>query len=169
MSEKKHTKPPKGVSQETEKPENKKIAELTAKVQELTALSQRLQADFENYKKKVEKDKKDVCQYANVEVICKILSVLDSFELGLKNKDQKDFVKGVELIYSQLFDLLEKYGLRKIDALGKKFNPHYHDVLLQEESDKEQGIIIEELQKGYMIHDKVLRTSKVKISKKTTT
>ena len=78
-----------------------------------------------------------------------------------------DFVKGIELIYSQLYSLLEKEGLRKIDALNKKFNANCYEVLLTEvDEKKDEDTVIEELQKGYMLNDKILRYAKVKISKR---
>ncbi|MDP3765101.1 MAG: nucleotide exchange factor GrpE, partial [Nanoarchaeota archaeon] len=75
-------------------------------------------------------------------------------------------VKGIEMIYAQLFSTLESEGLKPIEASGKKFDPYLHDVMLKQKSDKEDGIVLEELQRGYMLNDKVLRHSKVKISEK---
>lgn len=135
------------------------------KIEELTETLQRLQAEFENYRKYIEKTKEEFVKYAKADIIEKLLPLLDSFEMALKNTTDKErFVKGVELIYSQLYSLLEKEGLKKIKAEGK-FNPNFHEVLLKEESDKEEDTILEELQKGYMLHDKVIRHSKVKVSK----
>lgn len=146
--------------------EEKKVDEKDKKIEELTETLQRLQAEFENYKKYVEKSKADFMGYAKAAIIEELLPILDSFELALRNTtDKEKFVKGVELIYSQLYSMLEKEGLRKIDTEGK-FNPNLHEVLLKEESDKEEDTILEELQKGYMLGDKVLRYSKVKVSKK---
>jgi len=137
------------------------------KEKELTDTLQRVQADFENYKKRVEKEKKEFLQFANEELILKVLPILDNFELALMNAAEKngEFVKGVELIYAQLFELLEKMGLKAIDAKGYKFDPYFHEALLQEESKEEDGVVIEVLQKGYLLHDKVLRPTKVKVSK----
>ncbi|MFH1641708.1 MAG: nucleotide exchange factor GrpE [Nanoarchaeota archaeon] len=135
------------------------------KIEELTESLQRLQAEFENYKKYIDNSKKDMMDYAKANMIDKILPILDSFEMALKNYcDKEKFVKGVELIYSQLYTMLEKEGLRKIAAEGK-LNPNLHDVLLKEKSDKEEDTILEELQKGYMLGDKVLRYARVKVSK----
>ena len=125
-----------------------------------------MQADFENYKKRVEKQSLELNKYIKAEVITKILPTLDSFELALKNsKDKEEFKKGVELIYSQLFQTLEDMGLRPIESNGK-FDPYKHEVLLTEKSDKDDGAILEELQKGYILEDTVIRHSKVKIAKK---
>lgn len=139
------------------------------KIKELTEILQRLQADTENYQKRCEKQNAEFRNYASAQIIDKLLPLLDSFELALKNTANKEeFIKGVELIYSQLYDLMEKEGLRKIEAKGGKFDPYKHEVLLSEKTDKEEkdGLIVEELQKGYMFKDKVLRYSKVKVLKK---
>ncbi|MBI4453386.1 nucleotide exchange factor GrpE [Candidatus Woesearchaeota archaeon] len=153
-----------------ENPSNNSNKEHSAKEQnlkELTELLQRLQAEFENYKKRVDKEKQEFCKLANAEFVSKLLPILDSFEMAFKTKDkEEDFIKGVELIYSQLFDVLEKQGLRPITALGRRFDPYFHEALLLQESDKEDNIVLEELQKGYMFNNKLIRTSKVKISKK---
>ena len=134
---------------------------------ELTDTLQRTQAEFENYKKHVDKEKTEFVKYAKAELIHKILPTLDSFELALKNtKDNEKFVKGMEMVYAQLFSLLESEGLKPIESVGKKFDPYLHEVMLKEKSDKEDGIVLEELQKGYMLNDKVLRHSKVKVSEK---
>ena len=85
----------------------------------------------------------------------------------MKSCREKDgFYKGIEIIYSQLIDTLHSQGLKHIECVGKKFDPYYHEVLLTEESNEPENKILEELQKGYMLNDKVIRHSKVKISKK---
>lgn len=145
----------------------KQLAEKEAKIKELTELLQRLQADFENYKKRIEKEKCDLAGYTACRLVSQFLPILDSFELALKNdKDHQKFVKGVELIYSQFYSLLEDLGLKPIEAADRKFDPYEHEVLLSEKSDKEEDIVLEELQKGYRLGDVVIRHSKVKVSKK---
>ena len=127
---------------------------------------QRLQAEFDNYRKRIEKEREEYCKFANHELMLKLLSILDSFELALKSTDKKeDFIQGIEMIYSQFYSVLEKEGLKKIDALNKKFDPNYHEVLLIENSENEDGVILEELQRGYLLNDKVIRHTKVKINK----
>jgi molecular chaperone GrpE len=146
---------------------SKKTDEKDSKIAELTDTLQRLQAEFENYKKRCEKETIEFKKYVNAEFCEKLLNILDSFELALKNTSNKEeFMKGIELIYGQLYDILEKEGLRKIDT-NCKFDPYKHEVLLTASTDKEDEDekIIEELQKGYMFKDKVLRYSKVKILK----
>ncbi|MBW3015488.1 nucleotide exchange factor GrpE [Candidatus Woesearchaeota archaeon] len=134
-------------------------------IKELTETLQRLQADFENYKKRVEKEKQENINSASRNIITKLLPILDNFELALKaDKNSDDFVKGIELIYSELFEILENEGLKRIEATNKEFDPYLHEALLVEESDKE-NIVLEELQKGYMLNGKVIRHTKVKVSK----
>ena len=127
----------------------------------------RLQAEFENYKKRIEKEKLKFVRYAHADVIASILPVLDSFEIALKNTGDKDkFVDGMKMVYAQLYSTLGADGLKPISASGEKFDPYKHEVLMKEESDKPEGTILEEFQKGFMLNDKVLRFSKVKISGK---
>ena len=154
--------------QEEKKKEKEKLDPKEEKIAELTIDLQRLQAEFENYKKRNEKECSYFREFANAAIIEKLLTILDSFEMALKNtSNQKEFIKGVELIYSQFFSLLKSEGLEPIDAkLGSNFNPHEHEVLLSETSDMDEDTILEELQKGYKLKSKILRHSKVKVSKK---
>lgn len=154
----KKEKVPKGEKHAQKKPEQR--------LKELLETLQRVQAEFENYRKRAEKEKLEFEKIACSKIIREILPVLDNFDMALKNtSNHNDFVKGIEMIHSQLFSALSKEGLKPIDAEGKKFNPYVHEALMQGESDKGDGIIIEEFQKGYMIGDIVLRHSKVKVSK----
>lgn len=125
---------------------------------------QRLQAEFENYRKRVEKEQAAFQQYASGEVVTQLLPLLDSFSLALSKAEKNETTKGFELIYAQLFEMLEKQGLQKIECVGKKFDPTQHEALMQEEGE-EKGVVLEELQKGYMLHDKILRPARVKVSK----
>jgi molecular chaperone GrpE len=149
-----------------EKKSEVKIDKKDEQIIELTDSLQRLQADFENYKKRVEKQYCDSKKYIQAEVVARLLPILDSFEMALKNTNNKEeFIKGVELIFSQLFQTLEDLGLKRIETNGK-FDPYKHEVLLTQESDKDDNTILEELQKGYCFNDLMIRHSKVKISKK---
>ena len=164
--------------EETEKQEEQKrvdkkeelkmqLDEKEKKIEELTDTLKRLQAEFENYKKRIDKEKTEFIKYSNADVIEKMLPVLDSFEIALKSTtDKEKFVEGIKMIYAQLHSVLEAEGLRPIKAAGEKFDPYKHEVLMKEESDKPEETILEEFQKGYMLNDKVLRHSKVKISGK---
>src|SRR3989344_1747080 len=149
-----------------ENKEQKKKDDADVKIAELTESLQRLQAEFENYKKYVEKEKVEFTRYAKADMLQKLLPLLVSFELSLQHRGNKEeFIEGMEIVYSQFHTLLEKEGLKPIKAEGK-LNPHLHEVLLMEPSAKEEDTILAELQKGYMLYDKVLRYSKVKVSKK---
>lgn len=123
-----------------------------------------LQADFDNYKKRVLKEREEFISQVNEKLIKELLTVLDDFERSLVSIKNKEDLKGMELIYKNFLKILESFGLRKIEAEGRKFDPYYHEVLLKEKSDKEEGIILEEFQKGYLLNGKVIRHSKVKIS-----
>lgn len=134
---------------------------------ELTDTLKRLQAEFENYKKWNAKEKSEFVKYSHADLIASILPVLDSFEIALKNtSDKEKFIEGIKMIYVQFHSMLEAEGLRPIKAVGEKFDPYRHEVLMKEDSEKEDSTILEEFQKGYMLNDKVLRHSKVKISGK---
>lgn len=137
---------------------------------ELTNTLKRLQAEFENYKKRTEKENIQLIQNSNAGLIKSLLPVLDSFELALKdnpteNLEVQKYRKGMELIYTQLLSTLKDNGVRPIDIKDKKFDPYKHEVLMIKEG-PEDDLILEELQKGYMLNSIVLRHSKVIISKK---
>jgi molecular chaperone GrpE len=161
-----HKKSEKELDKKKEATKKAKVDPRDIKIRELTELLQRVQADFDNYKKAVEKEKSESIKYATEKLIVKLLPVLDSFELALKSTaDKEKFVKGVELIFSQLYSILEQEGLQPIKALGQHFDPYKHEVLMQEKSEKDE-VVLEELQKGYTLNGKVIRHSKVKIGKK---
>ena len=135
------------------------------KIAELTETLQRLQADFENYKKQCDKSAQQHQMMFVADMMSKLLPNIDHFQLALEQKsNSEEFHKGIEMIYAELFGLMDGYGLRPIEAVGKDFDPYYHEVMLQEESDK-PGKVLDEIQKGYMLGDKVLRLSKVKVGK----
>jgi molecular chaperone GrpE len=148
------------------KEENKCNEDIKKQLNEYKDILQRLQAEFENYRKRTEKEREELTKYGNKELIVKLLPVVDNFELAFNNqKDKENFIKGIELIYAQFNEILEKEGVQKIKVLGEKFNPELHEALLQETSDKPEGTVTEELQSGYKFHDKVIRFAKVKVSK----
>lgn len=132
----------------------------------------RLQADFENNRKRIEREKQDFLRFANEEIIQELLNILDDLERTVelaqaKHQDVSAFLKGVEMILSHLYEMLKEHGVKPIEAGGKIFDPNYHEALMQvENKDLPEHTIVEELQKGYMLNDKVIRTAKVKVSKK---
>jgi len=133
----------------------------------------RSQADFENLRKRLEKDKLEFLKYANEGVLLELLNVLDDLERTISlaesgHEDLNAFLKGVEMILAHLYDILKEHGVRPIDAEGNGFDPHYHEALMQVENNElPEHTIVEVLQKGYLMNERVIRTAKVKVSKKT--
>lgn len=131
----------------------------------------RLQADFENSRKRLEREKQEFLRFANEGIIAGLLNVVDDLERSLqlaqeKHEDFSAFLKGIGMILAHLYDLLKKYGLSPIEAKGKVFDPDYHEALLKIETDDfPENTVVEELQKGYLLNDRVIRTAKVKVSK----
>ena len=152
---------------ETKKNENiKKILEDEKKKSKVYLNQYKyLKADFENYRKMMEKDKLNVVQYANQKLILELLTVIDDIENAI-NKTKNNEQIGLKIILDNLTKILESNGLKLIECIGKKFDPYCHEVLIKEKSNEEDEIIIEEIQKGYMFNNKVIRHSKVKISEK---
>jgi molecular chaperone GrpE len=150
-----------------------KINELQKELEEKARLAEErlsqlryLQADFENYRKNLDRERETIIELANENLIKDLLVVLDDFERALQSVENEKNKEGLTMLHKNFLKILEKHGLRKIEALGKKFDPYYHEAFLKENSDKEDGIILEELQKGYMLKSKVIRHSKVKVSEK---
>ncbi len=131
----------------------------------------RLFAEFDNARKRMDREKLEFIRYANQELIVEFLNILDDLERSVeaaraKHEDYTAFLKGVEMVMAHVYDLLRKNDVKPVEAKGKMFDPHYHEALMQEESDDvEEGIILEEFQKGYMLGDRVIRTNKVKVAK----
>ena len=125
----------------------------------------RLMADFQNYKKRVEKEKKDLYSYANEKIMTELLDVLDNFERALEQENTGEgFKEGMEMIFKQLSGVLEKSGLAGIPALGEDFDPNFHNAVMTEEPEEyESGKVSGVLQKGYTLNGKVIRPSMVKV------
>ncbi|MBR2556863.1 MAG: nucleotide exchange factor GrpE [Methanobrevibacter sp.] len=135
--------------------------------QEYVSLSQRLQADFENFKKITDKRNKELIKFANENLIKEFLDCYEDFGRALEIENDKDLREGIELTYNKFKDILKKEGVEEIPAKGEKFDLNKHEALMvQESEDVENGYIIEELMKGYMYKDKVLKYSKVIVCKK---
>lgn len=131
----------------------------------------RLQADFENTRKRLEREKQDFVKFANEGIIVELLNVLDDLERTIelaqeKHQDLQAFLKGVEMILAHLYETLKSYGVKAIEAQGKIFDPNFHEALMQVQDAKlAEHTIVEELQKGYLLNERVIRTAKVKVSK----
>lgn len=144
---------------------HEKIRELEEKVKEKDETLKRVQADFDNYSKFLERERKDFKTAVSADIIKDILPVLDDLEAAVKNEGNENVRSGYKNFLSKVVSSLKKHGLEPIDCVGKKFDPNLHEALMQEKSDdKEDGMILEEFQKGYLLNGKVLRHSKVKIS-----
>lgn len=126
-------------------------------------------ADFENYKRRIENDIISITKFANEDLIEKLLPIIDDFERFLEHSKKENtannaFYKGVELIYGKLIKLLELQGLKKIDCIGQQFDVNYHDALLVVPSNDPAiaaNTIIQEVEKGYILNDKIIRHAKV--------
>ena len=125
----------------------------------------RLMADFQNYKKRVEKEKRDLYSYANEKIMGDLLTVMDNFERALEHDADETFKEGIEMIFKQLQDVLEKSGLAEIPALGEEFDTNVHSAVMTEETeDYESGKVSGVMQKGYTLNGKVIRPSMVKVA-----
>lgn len=127
-------------------------------------------AEFENYRRRVERERSDAYQRARVEVLVEFLPVVDNFERALSSLensggDAEALRHGVELIHKQFKDALTKFGLEPVDSVGQTFDPHLHEAVTIEATDKhKENTVIEEFQRGYKIGDRLLRPAKVKVA-----
>ncbi|GMU96455.1 MULTISPECIES: nucleotide exchange factor GrpE [Ignavibacterium] len=147
----------------------KRIEELEKESNEWKEKFLRKAAEFENYKRRTENDQLNLINYAAESFIRKILPIVDDFERSLEHiNDSNDYAKlkeGVQLIYNKLIKVLEEQGVKKIDAVGKPFDVHYHEALMQKSDDSvPPHTVLDELEKGYLYKDKVIRHSKVVVS-----
>ncbi len=132
---------------------------------------QRLQADFLNYKARTEKERFSTYGNAVADVISELIPIVDNFERAIdavksENEEIINFKNGVKMIYDQFLNILQKRGLKEIEALDSKFNPNLHSgIAFEIKEDKEEDTVIEVFQKGYLVNEKVIRPSMVKISK----
>ncbi len=125
----------------------------------------RLMAEFQNFKKRTEKEKQDIYAFANEKIVVELLNVIDNFERALQHScsDEK-FTEGMKSVFKMLKEILDKNGLEEIEALGKDFDPNFHNaVMTGESSDYESGKVMEVMQKGYKLKGKVIRASMVKV------
>lgn len=138
-----------------------------AQIEELTDKVRRQMAEFENFRKRSEKEKTQMYEVGAKGILEKILPVVDNFERGLKGMEESEdpFAQGMQMIYKQLMTSLEEAGVKAIEAVGQEFNPDFHNAVMHVEDDEfGENEIVEEFQKGYMYHDSVLRHSMVKVA-----
>ncbi|MFR1725441.1 nucleotide exchange factor GrpE [Emergencia timonensis] len=126
----------------------------------------RLMADFQNFKRRVEKEKSDIYAYANEKLVSQLVDVIDNFERALLHEEADDsYVEGMKMIFKQLTGVLEKAGLEEINALGEDFDPNFHNAVMTEDNDDyDSGKVTEVMQKGYLLNKKVIRPSMVKVN-----
>ena len=151
------------------------ISELEARVRDLEDQKLRVLADMDNLRKRMTRRFDDVVQSANDRILGEILEVVDNFERALAHAPGDEPVEGkalfalregTDLIYQQLQTLLERYGVRTIESVGRPFDPTYHEAMMQVDSDEyDDGIVATEITKGYMIADRVLRHARVAVSR----
>jgi len=139
---------------------------------EKNALQDRLlrtAAEFENYRKRIDRDRRDQADNAMADALEDLLPIMDNLELALSvpaGDDASAYRKGVELIHRQMADLLKKRGVKAIDAVGTDFDPRFHQAVVHEVSgDHREGEVMQELRRGYMLGDRLLRPAMVKVAK----
>jgi molecular chaperone GrpE len=147
------------------------LREKAAKADEYYDRLLRAAADLENYKKRAERERSDIIKFAHEEIMSDLIVVLDNFERALQaaetSADPAQLAEGVKLIRKQLLTVLQKYGLRPIEAIGKPFNPEFHEAVAQVETDEHpEGTVLTEQLKGYTLDSRLLRPSVVVTSKK---
>lgn len=139
------------------------------KIEELTDMVKRQMAEFDNYRKRTEKEKASMYEIGAREVIEKILPIVDNFERGLavvpEEEKETPFVDGMNKIYRQLLSVFEGMGVKAIESVGQEFNPDYHNAVMHvEDEEAGENIVVEEFQKGYTYKDTVIRHSMVKVA-----
>lgn len=154
-----------------EKKSKKEIEELKEQIQELETKNLATQAEMINYRKRKDEEVTKMLKYANEDMVTDLLSTIDNFERAIKMDDDNledevsKFLEGFKMIYCNFTSILEKYEVKAIDGSNKKFDPTYHQAVMTEHVEgTEAGMVIEILQKGYMLKDKVIRPAMVKVS-----
>ena len=152
-----------------DKKSDAKCEAMQAKIDELEDRVKRQMAEFENFRKRTDKEKAMMFETGAKSVIDKILPVVDNFERGLATIPEDDensaFANGMKMIYKQMMDELDKLGVKPIEAVGQEFDPNFHNAVMQVESEEyEEGVIAQELLKGYMYRDTVVRHSMVAVA-----
>ncbi len=156
---------------ETEGDDREKLMEMLAgekaRAEDYFGRLVRLQADFDNYRKRVAREREDLLKYANEQLILALLPVVDNFDRALasENNDSEKLLAGIEMISRQLMDILSREGLESIPAVGQQFNPEHHEAVIKEESGNHpENSIIQELRRGYTYKGKVIRPAMVKVA-----
>lgn len=147
-----------------------KLNEAFNKISELEDSLLRSKADFINYRKRLEDEQVRLFKYCNEDLVKEMLPIIDSLERCISMDDNNlddevsKYLSGVKMIYCNLTSILNKYGVKDIDGFNKPFDPAFHQAVMTEKCDMESGMVIEVLQKGYLLKDKVIRPAMVKVS-----
>lgn len=154
---------------ETPSEEDSKLADLEAKYNELENRYLRLQADFDNSRRRARLDAEAAQKYRAQSLASDLLTALDNFERATKveadNEQTKSLLSGMDMVYKGLLEALKKEGITPIETVGKEFDPHVHQAVMQVEDDSfDANVVVEEFQKGYMLKDRVLRPAMVKVN-----
>ncbi|NOX20074.1 MAG: nucleotide exchange factor GrpE [Nitrospirae bacterium] len=154
-----------------EKSPEEELQELRKELEEYKDKYIRLYAEFENYKKRVQKDRTELIKYGSEPLMIELLTVLDNLEMAISHANEQSSIEsllqGVEITLKEFKKILNKFGVKEIEALGKPFDPEYHHAMAQvERADVEDKTVVEEYRKGYTYNDKVIRPSLVAVSKK---
>jgi molecular chaperone GrpE len=149
--------------------ENAAITELQRIADDNHSRYLRAQADFDNFRRRTVKEKEELTQYASLKLITQLLPVLDNFQRALQTggegSESESFAKGVDMIFRQLSQVLEAEGLKPMESVGQPFDPEFHQAIMQVESEEyDEGIVVEAIQTGYILKDKVIRPAMVKVS-----
>ncbi|MFC4305559.1 nucleotide exchange factor GrpE [Cohnella boryungensis] len=149
--------------------EDARLVELQRQAEDNQNRYLRAQADFDNFRRRTQKEKEELAQYASMKLITQLLPVLDNFERALltggEAAEGDSFAKGVDMIYRQLTQVLDAEGLKRMEVVGQQFDPELHQAIMRVESDEhEEGTVIEAVQSGYVLKDKVIRPAMVKVS-----
>lgn len=155
--------------EETLTEDQQRIQELETKLEEISQKNLRLQADYDNFRRRSREEQAASLKYKSQSLLEQLLPALDNFERALKteatNEQTKTLIQGMEMVYRQLADALKQEGLTEVPTVGEKFDPNMHQAVMQvEDSEYESNTVIEELQKGYMLKDRVIRPAMVKVN-----
>lgn len=155
-----------GSDQRADQQSEKEVAKLRSEIADLRDRSMRTLADFDNFRKRAERERQEMKKYALVEPLRDFLEIIDNLDLALMAGGSADDLKrGVEMIHRQMLDLLRRFGVQEVDAHGKPFDPALHEAVSREEDPAvKTPTVTAELRRGYKIHDRLLRPSMVKVS-----
>lgn len=149
---------------------NQRVSELQEEGEKLKDQRMRAAAELENYKKRTAREREDWAKYANENLLKEILPILDNLQRALNHADNEDnreaLLDGIRMVHRQFLSALEHFGVKPIEALNQPFDPSMHEAMMQVESDEhEPNTVVQELERGYLLHDRLLRPARVAVSK----